>query len=321
MKRDFLWVEKYRPTKIDECILPEGSKKSFQGFLDQGEIPNLLLSGPAGVGKTTVARALCDQLGASYLLINGSDEGRSIDTIRNKVKQFATSISLTSGAAHKVVILDEADNMTYDVQMILRASIEEYHSNCRFIFTCNFINKLIDPIKSRCTVVDFTIKPSHKEKLQEQFFYRIRDILTQEEIKYEDKIIAKLIRRYYPDWRRLLNEAQRFASSGQIDAGILVDIADINIDDLIRAMKDRNYSTVKNWVTQNMDHDPYMVMRKIYDVLYKHASNASIPNCVLIIAKYQYQIQFVADQEINTLACLTEIMLDGVEWKSNASTK
>ena len=319
MSRAFLWVEKYRPTKIDECILPEGTKTSFQGFLDQGEIPNLLLSGPAGVGKTTVARALCDQLGASYLLINGSDEGRSIDTIRNKVKQFATSISLTSGAAHKVVILDEADNMTYDVQMILRASIEKYHSNCRFIFTCNFINKLIDPIKSRCTVVDFTIKPSHKEKLQEQFFYRIRDILNKEEIKYEDKVIAKLITRYYPDWRRLLNEAQRFSSSGEISAGILVDIADINIDDLIRAMKDRNYSTVKNWVSQNMDHDPYMVMRKIYDVLYQHASNASIPNCVLIIAKYQYQIQFVADQEINTLACLTEIMLDGVEWKSNAS--
>ena len=316
MKKNFLWVEKYRPSKIDDCILPDGSKKSFQGFLDQGEIPNLLLSGPAGVGKTTVARALCDELGASYLLINGSDEGRSIDTIRNKVKQFATSVSLTSGAAHKVVILDEADNMTYDVQMILRAAIEEYHLNCRFIFTCNFINKLIDPIKSRCTVVDFTIKPSHKEKLQEKFFYRIRDILTKESIKYDDKIIAKLIKRYYPDWRRLLNEAQRFASSGEIDAGILVDIADINIDDLIRAMKDRNYSTVKNWVTQNMDHDPYMVMRKIYDVLYQHASNASVPNCVLIIAKYQYQIQFVADQEINTLACLTEIMLDGVEWKT-----
>ena len=318
MKRNFLWVEKYRPSKIEDCILPDGSKKSFQGFLDQGEIPNLLLSGPAGVGKTTVARALCDQIGASYLLINGSDEGRSIDTIRTKVKQFATSISLTSSAAHKVVILDEADNMTYDVQMILRAAIEEYHLNCRFIFTCNFINKLIDPIKSRCTVVDFTIKPSHKEKLQEQFFYRIRDILTEESIKYEDKIIAKLIRRYYPDWRRLLNEAQRFASSGEIDAGILIDIADINIDELIRAMKDRNYSTVKSWVTQNMDHDPYMVMRKIYDVLYQHASNASVPNCVLIIAKYQYQIQFVADQEINTLACLTEIMLDGVEWKTKA---
>ena len=316
MKRNFLWVEKYRPSKIEDCILPDGSKKSFQGFLDQGEIPNLLLSGPAGVGKTTVARALCDEIGASYLLINGSDEGRSIDTIRTKVKQFATSISLTSSAAHKVVILDEADNMTYDVQMILRAAIEEYHLNCRFIFTCNFINKLIDPIKSRCTVVDFTIKPSHKEKLQEQFFYRMRDILTEESIKYEDKIIAKLIRRYYPDWRRLLNEAQRFASSGEIDAGILIDIADINIDELIRAMKDRNYSTVKSWVTQNMDHDPYMVMRKIYDVLYQHASNASVPNCVLIIAKYQYQIQFVADQEINTLACLTEIMLDGVEWKN-----
>ena len=316
MKREFLWVEKYRPHKIKDCILPDGSKKSFQGFLDQGEIPNLLLSGPAGVGKTTVARALCDEIGASYLLINGSDEGRSIDTIRTRVKQFATSVSLTSSAAHKVVILDEADNMTYDVQMILRAAIEEYHINCRFIFTCNFINKLIDPIKSRCTVVDFTIKPSHKEKLQEQFFYRIRDILTKESIKYDDKIIAKLIKRYYPDWRRLLNEAQRFSSSGEIDSGILVDIADINIDDLIRAMKDRNYSTVKSWVTQNMDHDPYMVMRKIYDVLYQHASNASVPNCVLIIAKYQYQIQFVADQEINTLACLTEIMLDGVEWKT-----
>jgi len=318
MKREFLWVEKYRPHKIKDCILPDGSKKSFQGFLDQGEIPNLLLSGPAGVGKTTVARALCDEIGASYLLINGSDEGRSIDTIRTKVKQFATSVSLTSSAAHKVVILDEADNMTYDVQMILRAAIEEYHLNCRFIFTCNFINKLIDPIKSRCTVVDFTIKPSHKEKLQEQFFYRIRDILNAESIKYDDKIIAKLIKRYYPDWRRLLNEAQRFSSSGEIDSGILIDIADINIDDLIRAMKDRNYSTVKSWVTQNMDHDPYMVMRKIYDVLYQHASNASVPNCVLIIAKYQYQIQFVADQEINTLACLTEIMLDGVEWKTKA---
>ena len=318
MKREFLWVEKYRPHKIDECILPDGSKKSFQGFLTQGEIPNLLLSGPAGVGKTTVARALCDEIGASYLLINGSDEGRSIDTIRNKVKQFATSVSLTSSAAHKVVILDEADNMTYDVQMILRAAIEEFHINCRFIFTCNFINKLIDPIKSRCTVVDFTIKPSHKEKLQEQFFYRIRDILTKESIKYDDKIIAKLIKRYYPDWRRLLNEAQRFSSSGEIDSGILVDIADINIDDLIRAMKDRNYSTVKSWVTQNMDHDPYMVMRKIYDVLYQHASYASVPNCVLIIAKYQYQIQFVADQEINTLAFLTEIMLDGVELKTKA---
>ena len=318
MKREFLWVEKYRPHKIKDCILPDGSKKSFQGFLDQGEIPNLLLSGPAGVGKTTVARALCDEIGASYLLINGSDEGRSIDTIRTRVKQFATSVSLTSSAAHKVVILDEADNMTYDVQMILRAAIEEFHINCRFIFTCNFINKLIDPIKSRCTVVDFTIKPSHKEKLQEQFFYRIRDILTKESIKYDDKIIAKLIKRYYPDWRRLLNEAQRFSSSGEIDSGILVDIADINIDDLIRAMKDRNYSTVNSWVTQNMDHDPYMVMRKIYEVVYQHASNASVPNCVLIIAKYQYQIQFVADQEINTLACLTEIMLDGVEWKTKA---
>ena len=318
MKNDFLWVERYRPTIVEDCILPDSIKNVFKGFVSQKEIPNLLLSGSAGVGKTTIAKALCDEIGASYIMINGSDEGRVLDTVRNRIRTFASTVSLTSGASHKVVIIDEADNTTNDVQLSLRSAVEEFHSNCRFIFTCNFINKLIDPIKSRCTVVDFTIKPSHKEKLQEEFFYRIRDILNTESIKYDDKIIAKLIKRYYPDWRRLLNEAQRFASSGEIDSGILIDIADINIDDLIRAMKDRNYSTVKSWVTHNMDHDPYMVMRKIYDVLYQHASNASVPNCVLIIAKYQYQIQFVADQEINTLACLTEIMLDGVEWKTKA---
>ena len=318
MSRNFLWVEEYRPKTIDDCILPEGTKKSFQGFLEQGEIPNLLLSGSAGIGKTTVARALCEQLGASYIVINGSDEGRSIETIRNRVKQFATTVSLTSTAAHKVVILDEADNMTADVQMILRGQMEETHSNCRYIFTCNFINRLIDPIKSRCTVVDFGIKAGDKQKLSATFFQRIKYILDTEEIKYEDKVIAKLINRYYPDWRRLLNETQRHAAKGKIDTDILVDIADLNLDDLIRAMKDRNFSTVKQWVSQNMDHDPYMVMRKIYDSMYKHASNASVPNCVLIIAKYQYQISFVADQEINTLACLTEIMLDGVEWKKSS---
>jgi len=314
MKQDFLWVERYRPKKIDECILPENTKKSFLGFLKQGEIPNLLLSGSAGIGKTTVARALCESIGASYIIINGSDEGRYLETIRNKVQTFATTVSLTSTTTHKVVILDEADNMTSDVQMILRAAIEEFHSNCRFIFTCNYINRLIDPIKSRCTVVDFRIKSSEKDVLSTEFFARLKDILKKENVTAQDKVLAKLIRRYYPDWRRLLNETQRHAAKGTIESDILQDISDINTDDLIRAMKDRNYKTVKGWVHQYMDHDPYQVMRKIYDVMYDHATGASVPNTVIIIAKYQYQIQFVADQEINTLACLTEIML-GVEWR------
>lgn len=312
---DFLWVEKYRPKTVEDCILPENTKKSFLGFLEQGEIPNLLLTGSAGVGKTTVARALCEQLGASYIVINGSDEGRYMDTIRDRVKQFSTTISLTSAAPHKVVIIDEADNMTQDVQMILRAQMEETHSNCRYIYTCNFSNRLLEPIKSRCTVIDFAIKKKDKNALSAGFFQRLKQILDTENVGYEDKVIAKLINRYYPDWRRLLNESQRHAAKGSIDTDILIDIADINLDDLIRGMKERNFSVVKQWVNQNMDHDPYMVMRKIYDILYQHASNASVPNCVLIIAKYQYQIAFVADQEINTLACLTEIMLDGVEWK------
>ena len=314
MKQDFLWVERYRPKKIDECILPENTKKSFLGFLKQGEIPNLLLSGSAGIGKTTVARALCEELGASYIIINGSDEGRYLETIRNKVQTFATTVSLTSTTTHKVVILDEADNMTSDVQMILRAAIEEYHSNCRFIFTCNFINRLIEPIHSRCTVVDFRINKSEQQVLSAAFFQRLKDILEKESIGYQDKVLAKLINRYYPDWRRLLNETQRHAAKGSIQSDILTDISDVKTEELVRAMKARDYKTVKHWVNQHMDHDPYQVMRRLYDTMYKHATGKSIPNIVIIIAKYQYQIQFVADQEINTLACLTEIML-GVEWK------
>ncbi len=314
MSKEFLWVEKYRPRKIDDCILPESSKKSFLGFLKQGEIPNLLLSGSAGVGKTTVARAICEELGATYIVINGSDEGRYLDTIRNKVQQFATTVSLTSRKTHKVVILDEADNMTSDVQMILRAAIEEYHSNCRFIFTCNFINRLIEPIHSRCTVVDFRINKSEQQVLSAAFFQRLKDILEKESIGYQDKVLAKLINRYYPDWRRLLNETQRHAAKGSIQSDILTDISDVKTEELVRAMKARDYKTVKHWVNQHMDHDPYQVMRRLYDTMYKHATGKSIPNIVIIIAKYQYQIQFVADQEINTLACLTEIML-GVEWK------
>ena len=233
MSKEFLWVEKYRPKTIDDCILPESSKKSFQGFLKQGEIPNLLLSGSAGVGKTTVARAICEELGATYIVINGSDEGRYLDTIRNKVQQFATTVSLTSRKTHKVVILDEADNMTSDVQMILRAAIEEYHSNCRFIFTCNFINRLIDPIQSRCTVVDFRINKSEQQVLSAAFFQRLKDILKKESIGYQDKVLAKLINRYYPDWRRLLNETQRHAAKGSIQSDILTDISDVKTEELV----------------------------------------------------------------------------------------
>ena len=307
--KDFLWVEKYRPKKISDCILPETTINVFKGFVDQGEIPNLLLSGTAGVGKTTIAKALCEEIGASYIVINGSDEGRFLDTVRNRVRQFATTVSLTSGAAHKVVIIDEADNTTNDVQLSLRTAVEEFHNNCRFIFTCNFINKIIEPLHSRCTVVDFRIKPDESQKLQASFFQRLMQILSSEKVKYEQKVIAKLIKRYYPDWRRLINECQRYAATGNIDSAILVDVADVNLDTLLKALKSKHFSVVKNWVVQHMDNDPTMVMRKIYDSLYGVLKPSSIPEAVLIIAKYMNSIPIVPDQEVNLLACLTEIMM------------
>ena len=309
MSKEFLWVEKYRPNNIDDCILPQTIKEVFKGFVKQGELPNLLLSGTAGVGKTTIAKALCDEIGASYIIINGSDEGRFLDTVRNRVRQFATTVSLTSGASHKVVIIDEADNTTNDVQLSLRTAVEEFHSNCRFIFTCNFSNKIIEPLHSRCTGVDFRIKPEQAVKLQGEFFTRLKTILTNENVKFEDKVLAKLIRRYYPDWRRLINECQRYSASGSIDSAILVDVADVNLDSLLSALKKKDFSTVKNWVVQHMDNDPTMVMRKIYDNLYEVLKPSSIPEAVLIIAKYMNNIPIVPDQEINLLACLTEIMM------------
>ena len=307
--KDFLWVEKYRPKKVSDCILPDTTINVFKGFVNQGEIPNLLLSGTAGVGKTTIAKALCEEIGASYIVINGSDEGRFLDTVRNRVRQFATTVSLTSGAAHKVVIIDEADNTTNDVQLSLRTAVEEFHNNCRFIFTCNFINKIIEPLHSRCTVVDFRIKPDESQKLQASFFQRLMQILASEKVKYEQKVIAKLIKRYYPDWRRLINECQRYAATGNIDSAILVDVADVNLDTLLKALKSKHFSVVKNWVVQHMDNDPTMVMRKIYDSLYDVLKPSSIPEAVLIIAKYMNSIPIVPDQEINLLACLTEVMM------------
>ena len=309
MSKDFLWVEKYRPATVNDCILPDTIKNVFEGFLDQGEIPNLLLTGTAGVGKTTIAKAVCEQLSASYIVINGSDEGRFLDTVRNRVRQFATTISLTSGASHKVVIIDEADNTTNDVQLSLRTAVEEFHGNCRFIFTCNFINKIIEPLHSRCTVVDFRIKPDQAVQLQGEFFTRLKTILTHEQVEYEDKVLAKLVKRYYPDWRRLINECQRYAATGSISSAILVDVADVNLDALLTSLKKKEFTTVKNWVVQHLDNDPSMMMRKVYDSLYDVLKPASIPEAVLIIAKYMRDITIVPDQEVNMLACLTELMM------------
>ena len=307
--KKFLWVEQYRPQTIDDCILPANIKKAFKGFVEKGEIPNLLLTGTAGVGKTTIAKAVCDEIGASYIVINGSDEGRFLDTVRNRVRQFATTVSLTSGAPHKVVIIDEADNTTPDVQLSLRTAVEEFHNNCRFIFTCNFQNKIIEPLHSRCTVVDFRIQKEQQQQLQGQFFLRLKQILDDNKVEYQDKVIVKLIQRYYPDWRRLINEAQRHAATGKIDTDILCDIADVNLSQLMNSLKNKEFSTVRKWVVDNIDNDPNIIMRKIYDAIYENIKPKYIPEVVLILAKYQYQIAFVADQEINLLACLTEVMM------------
>ena len=307
---DFIWVEKYRPTTIDECILPKSIKKTFQDFVDRGEIPNMLLSGPPGIGKTTVAKALCNQLGADYYVINGSDEGRFLDTVRTNAKNFASTVSLTSESKHKVIIIDEADNTTSDVQLLLRASIEEFSGNCRFIFTCNYKNKIIEPLHSRCSVVEFSIKGKEKVKIAGLFFKRLQQILDLEKISYDPPVLAEIINKHFPDWRRVLNECQRYAVSGKIDSGILAAFSDVAVNDLIKNLKQKNFSEVRKWVVTNMDNDTSVLLRRIYDSLYDSLEHSSIPAAVLIIAKYQFQIAFVADQEINLLAALTEIMVE-----------
>jgi len=307
---DFIWVEKYRPKTIEECILPESIKKTFLDFLDKGEIPNMLLSGPAGCGKTTVAKALCNQLGVDVYVINGSDEGRFLDTVRNNAKNFASTVSLSSESKHKVIIIDEADNTTPDVQLLLRASIEEFSRNCRFIFTCNYKNKIIEPLHSRCAVVEFGVKGKHKQEIAAAFFGRLISILEEERIAADKKVLAELINNHFPDWRRVLNECQRYSVSGKIDSGILATFSDVSVNDLTKNLKQKNFTEVRKWCVDNLDNDPTVLLRRIYDSLSSSLVPSSIPAAVLVIAKYQYQIAFVADQEINMLACLTEIMVE-----------
>ena len=307
---DFIWVEKYRPKTIDECILPESIKKTFKEFLNKGEIPNMLLAGPPGVGKTTVAKALCNELGVDYYVINGSDEGRFLDTVRNNAKNFASTVSLASEAKHKVIIIDEADNTGNDVQLLLRAFIEEFAGNCRFIFTCNYKNKILQPLHSRCAVVEFAIRGKEKQGIAAQFFKRLNHILEQERVESDKKVLVELINKHFPDWRRVLNECQRYSVGGVIDSGILATFSDVAVNDLVKNLKEKNFPEVRKWVNSNLDNDSSVLLRRIYDVLNESLVNASIPAAVLIIARYQYQIAFVADQEINLLACLTEIMVE-----------
>ena len=310
MPNDFLWVEKYRPQTIEDCILPIDIKETFKSFIEQGEIPNLLLSGTAGVGKTTIAKALCNELGADFYVINGSDEGRFLDTVRNQAKNFAATVSLTATSSHKVLIIDEAANTTPDVQLLLSASIEAFQRNCRFIFTCNFKNKIIEPLHSRTTVIDFNVRGKIKQTLAGQFFERCRDILTREKVRFNDKVVATVIQKYFPDFRRTLNELQRYSSTGSIDTGILAALGDAKIDSLTDYLKHKKFNDVKKWVTQNLDSDPTSIMRKLYDTLSSMMEGPSVAAAVLIIAEYQYKSAFVVDQEINLLACLTQIMLE-----------
>ena len=304
-----LWVEKYRPRKIEDCILTNELKETFKQFLNQKEIPNLLLSGTAGTGKTTVARALCEELGADYIMINGSDEGRQIDTLRHKIKNFASTVSLTETAGHKVVIIDEADYMNPEsVQPALRAFIEIFYKNCRFIFTCNFKHKILPALHSRCTVIDFVVTNGDKNKSYSDFHKRLQYILNEEKIGFDPKVIAELIQKYYPDFRRTINELQRYSIRGKIDSGVLFSLTEADTKKLIAILKEKRFNDMRKWVIQNLDKEPSALFSTVYEILYKYLQPQSIPQAVLVIAGYQYKAAFVADQEINMVACLTEVM-------------
>ena len=302
----FLWVEQYRPKTVDDCILPQSLKNTFKEFVESGNIPNIILSGGPGVGKTTIAKAVLDEIGATYMMINGSEES-GIDILRTKIKNFASTVSLEGG--RKYLILDEADYLNpQSTQPALRGFMEEFHKNCGFILTCNYKNRLIEPLHSRCSVIDFTIPKSEKPQLATEFMKRVVGILENENVEYDKKVLIEVIQRHFPDWRRILNELQRYSISGRIDAGILVDMAEINIKELMKFMKEKEFTNVRRWVVNNLDMDAVRLYRSIYDSLYTFLDHSTIPHAVCILSEYQYRGAFAADQEINTLACLTEIM-------------
>jgi DNA polymerase III delta prime subunit len=302
----FLWVEEYRPRDIESCVLPKTLKSSLQSFVDKETLPNLILSGGPGVGKTTAARAMLEQIGSTYMFINGSEES-GIDVLRTKIKNFASTVSLEGGK--KYLILDEADYLNpQSTQPALRGFIEEFHKNCGFILTCNYKNRIIPALQSRCSVIDFVIPKAEKVKLAQQFFHRVVKILNENEIKFNEKVVAELINNHFPDWRKVLNELQRYSVAGEIDAGILVNLADKNIKDLMDMMKKKEFTNVRKWVVDNLDNDSDKLFRSIYDNLYEFIDPSSIPHTVVALGEYQYKAAFVADLEINMMACLTEIM-------------
>jgi len=302
----FLWVEQYRPQIVDDCILPQSLKNTFKEFVESSNVPNIILSGGPGVGKTTIAKAVLDEIGATSMMINGSEES-GIDVLRTKIKNFASTVSLEGG--RKYLILDEADYLNpQSTQPALRGFMEEFHKNCGFILTCNYKNRLIEPLHSRCSVIDFTIPKSEKPNLASEFMRRMVNILDNENVEYDKKVLVEVIQRHFPDWRRILNELQRYSVSGRIDAGILVDMAEINIKELMKFMKEKEFTNVRKWVVNNLDMDSVRLFRSIYDNLYTFLDHSTIPHVVVVLAEYQYKSAFSADKEINLLACLTEIM-------------